>query len=116
VRAPNGIRIEEDQMKKLISISAIAAMTGLPMIAMAQTTPNLPSSVPAGSAVCRPPKAGETANASIGSTQMMCRSVDVVKVNAALAKLKSMMDKMDAPTKTQVESLEKELTYGETYA
>jgi hypothetical protein len=113
VRAPSGIRLEEDQMKKLISISAIAAMVGLPLIAMAQTLPDLPNSVPAGTAVCRPAKAGETANGSMGSAQMMCRSVDVVKVNAALTKLKPMMDKMDAPTKAQVEALEKTITYGE---
>jgi hypothetical protein len=108
-----GIRLKEGQMKKLISISAIAAMIGLPLIAIAQTMPDLPGSVPAGTAVCRPVKAGETANASMGSTQMMCRSVDVVKVNATLTKLKSMKDKMDAPTKAQVESLEKTITYGE---
>jgi hypothetical protein len=91
-------------MKKLVSISAIAAMIGLPLIAMAQTLPNmpnLPSSVPAGTAVCRPAKASEKANASMGSTQMMCRSVDVVKVNAAIKKIRSLMAKQQsAPAAT----------------
>jgi hypothetical protein len=83
-------------MKKLISISAIAAMIGLPLIAMAQTTPKIPTSVPTGTIVCRPAIAAEKANGSMGTILMMCRAVDVVRVNAALTRLNSYMAQRQA--------------------
>jgi len=107
--AMSGIRLEGHQMKKLISISAIAALIGLPLIAMAQTLPILPNTVPAGTAVCRPAKAHETANASMGTTPMMCQSVDVVKVNAALKKLRAEMAKQKAAPSAQTDASTQEM-------
>jgi hypothetical protein len=78
-------------MKKLILVAAIAATVVLPSIAMAKTKPAIPLTVPAGTVVCRPVKAGETANGSMGSNQLMCRAVNVARVNAALQKIRTTM-------------------------
>ena len=74
-------------MKKLIFTGVIAALGGFPVIAPAQSLP----AVPAGAVICRPAKAGETANATFGKASLMCRKVDVAKVMAAEKKLMSMM-------------------------
>lgn len=71
-------------MKNLILTAALAAMTALPSIAGAQTS--------AAPMVCMSPKAGETANATMGASQLVCHQVDVAKVQAATKTLMSMMD------------------------
>jgi len=75
-------------MKKLILVSALAAAI-IPSIALAQMT--LPATIPAGAVVCRPSKAGETPNATMGKTQLMCRAVDVAAANASVKKIRAMM-------------------------
>jgi hypothetical protein len=74
-------------MNKLILTGLIIASIGLPAIAQAQTLP----AVPAGAVVCRPVKSGETPNATMGTTSLLCRKVNVAKVMAAEKKLMSMM-------------------------
>ena len=66
-------------MKRIILTAAIAAVMGLPVMAIAQT-----ASV-TGSIVCRPVKANETPNATIHNTQVLCRAVDAAKVRKAMA-------------------------------
>jgi len=65
-------------MKKLILTATIAAGLGLPSIALAQTAPL------AGSIVCRPAQANETANAMIQNTQVLCRPVDMARIRSAM--------------------------------
>ena len=74
-------------MNKLILTAAIVASIGAPAIAIAQSMP----APPAGAVVCRPAKSGETPNATMGSSNLICRKVDVAKVMAAEKKLMSMM-------------------------
>lgn len=71
-------------MKRLVLTAAIAAAVGLPALALAQTAP--------APMICMAAKAGETANAMMGSSQMVCHPVDVAKVQAATKTLTSMMD------------------------
>jgi hypothetical protein len=75
-------------MKKLILVSAFAAAI-IPSIALAQMT--LPTTIPAGTVVCRPAKASEKSNATMGTTQLMCRAVDVTTANASIKKIRAMM-------------------------
>jgi hypothetical protein len=92
-------------MKKLILVAAIAATVGLPSMAMAKTKPPaIPLTVPAGTVVCRPVKAGETANGSMGSNQLMCRAVNVARVNAALQKIRSTMAQNQAASAATTQS------------
>jgi hypothetical protein len=70
-------------VKKLILAAAAIAAIGLPSIAVAQTMPG------SGSMICRAPKTGETGNAIMGGNQMMCRPMNMKRVNAAM---KVMMD------------------------
>jgi hypothetical protein len=58
-------------MTKFIIITAIAAAIGLPSIAVAQTSPIQ------GPIGCRPARAGETANANVQNTQLVCSPVNV---------------------------------------
>lgn len=74
-------------MNKLILAGLIVASTGLPTIAQSQSLP----AVPAGAVVCRPVKAGETPNATMGTSSLLCRKINVAKVMAAEKKLMSMM-------------------------
>lgn len=76
-------------MKQLILASVIAAVTAFPAIATAQTS--LPQTIPAGTVVCRPMKAGETSNAAMGKTELLCRAVDVPKANAAITKIRALI-------------------------
>jgi hypothetical protein len=57
-------------MTKFIIITAIAAAIGLPSIAVAQTSPI------DGPIDCRPARAGETANANVQNTQLVCHPVN----------------------------------------
>jgi hypothetical protein len=75
-------------MKNLIIAAAILAI-GMPIAASAQAM----SSAASGTVVCAPAKAGETSNATMGSTQLVCHKVDVAKVMAAEKKLMGMMPK-----------------------
>jgi hypothetical protein len=76
-------------MKHLVLATAIAAAVAFPAIAIAQTV--LPQTLPAGMVVCRPMKAGETPNATMGKTELLCRAVDVPKANAAVKKIRALM-------------------------
>jgi len=69
-------------MKRFVLAAAAVAAIALPSFASAQT------SAPE---ICRAAKAGETANATMGSTQLVCRAVDMAKVMAAEKTLMSMM-------------------------
>lgn len=82
-------------MKHLVLATAIAAAVAFPAIATAQTT--LPQTLPAGMVVCRPLKAGETSNATMGTTQLLCRAVDVPKANAAVKKIRALMAEQQKP-------------------
>jgi hypothetical protein len=78
-------------MKKVLFAAAIAAVVMLPSVAQAQGTAAV-----AGPVVCRAPKTGETSNATMGSTALICRPLDMDKVNAAMTKMHAAMQKMQA--------------------
>jgi len=69
-------------MKRFVLTVAVLAAIALPSFASAQT------SAPE---ICRAAKAGETANATMGSSQLVCHPVDMSKVMAAEKTLMSMM-------------------------
>jgi hypothetical protein len=76
-------------MKKLILATAFLAAVGLPSAAFAQSTP-------AGAYACRTAKSGETANATMGSTQLTCTAVNMTKVHAAMDTVHGVMMKSGA--------------------
>ncbi len=82
-------------MRYLMLAAAIAAGAAIPAIASAQTI--LPETLPAGMVVCRPAQAGETPNASMGATHLLCRAVDVPKANAAVKKIRALMAQQQKP-------------------
>jgi hypothetical protein len=69
-------------MKRFVLTAAVLAAIALPSFANAQS---------ADPQICRAAKAGETANATMGSTQLVCHAVDTAKVMAAQRTLMSMM-------------------------
>jgi len=69
-------------MKRFVLTAAVLAAFALPSIASAQT------SAPE---ICRAAKAGETANATMGSTQLVCHPVNMARVMAAEKTLMGMM-------------------------
>jgi len=80
-------------VKRLILTAAIAFAIGLPSIAVAQTS---------GPMVCRAAKSGETANATMGTSQLVCHPVDMAKVQAAEKTLMSMMMPKSSMTSGQM--------------
>jgi hypothetical protein len=90
-------------MKKFILAAAAVAAIALPAIASAQST--APD-------VCRAAKAGETSNATMGSTQLVCRPVDMAKVMAAEKTLMSMMPaKMTAGQMTKMHAAQSAMSH-----
>jgi hypothetical protein len=62
--------------------------------------------------MCHTAATSQTPNAMMGSTGMMCSKVDTAKMQAAVAKVHAMEGTMDAPTRAQVENLERMITKG----
>jgi hypothetical protein len=79
-------------MKKLILATAFLAAVSLPSAAFAQSM----QSTPAGAYACRTAKSGETANATMGSTQLTCTAVNMTKVHAAMDTVHGVMMKSGA--------------------
>lgn len=71
-------------MKHLVLSAALVAAVAVPSIASAQTMAPAPQ-------ICRAAKSGETANATMGSTQLVCHAVNVARVMAAEKTLMGMM-------------------------
>jgi hypothetical protein len=71
-------------MKALIAAAIIGATASLPFTVSAQQATT--------AWVCRPAASGETSNAAMGSSKLVCRSVDVAAIRARLAKLHAMME------------------------
>jgi N-acetylglutamate synthase/N-acetylornithine aminotransferase len=69
-------------VKKLFVTAAIAAAIALPSIATAADDSAMMATM-----VCRPPTTSEKANAMMGSTGLVCRKLDMVKVHAAMDKM-----------------------------
>jgi hypothetical protein len=78
-------------VKRLILATAFLAAVSLPSAAFAQSTS-------AGAFACRSVKSGETANATMGSTQLACTAVNMTKVHAAMETVHSVMMKTGAST------------------
>jgi hypothetical protein len=85
-------------VKKAILAAAAVAAIGLPSIASAQTT----TTVTPGSIICHAAKTGETSNASMQSTQLVCRPLNVDRVRAAMKVM--MAQKMPADQMKQMQS------------
>lgn len=98
-------------MKKLVMTAAIAAAIVAPSMAFAADSSMMAAAKPM--YLCHTSGASEKANSMMGTAHMTCAPVDVVKMRAAIAKMRPMEDKMDAATKAQIEALEKMITYGE---
>lgn len=79
-------------MKNFVLSAAIVALIGLPSIVIAQTAPRTTIAVPdPGTLVCHPVKAGETANATMGTNQLRCRPVNMTRVTAAVRTIRTVM-------------------------
>lgn len=74
-------------MNRLILTAAVVAAIAAPSTAFAQT------STDPGAMVCRTAKASETSNATMGTTKLACRPIDVAKVRAAQKSMMGMMPK-----------------------
>jgi hypothetical protein len=102
-------------MKTLTITAAVIAALAVPTMLLAAD----PSSTTTAWLVCRPAAPSETSNATSnatsGSTALLCRTIDIERIKAAVTKLKAMEDKMDQPTRAQVDGVEKMITEGTTY-
>jgi hypothetical protein len=82
-------------VKKVILTAAIAAAIVLPSFAIAQTGGAMPPPPTAeslkGLTICIPPRTGETSNATMGSTALYCRPVNVPRLLQARNALASAM-------------------------
>jgi folate-binding Fe-S cluster repair protein YgfZ len=94
-------------MKTLVMSAAIAAAIVMPSMLLAAD-----GSAPKPMFVCHAAAASDTPNATMGSTGLMCSKVDGAKMKATLTKVHAMEDKMDAPTRAEVEQLERMITQG----
>lgn len=74
-------------MKNLILAAAIVAAAALPSIASAQSA----MAAPAAAVACHAAQTGETSNATMGGTALVCKSVNVARLKADMGKLHSMM-------------------------
>ena len=74
-------------MNKFLLTAALAVTIGAPTVVIAQSMP----APPAGAVVCRPAKSGETGNATMGTSSLVCHKVNVARVMAAEKRLMSMM-------------------------
>jgi hypothetical protein len=77
--------LQEYPVNKFILTAAVAAAIGMPAVAGAQTA--------AAPYVCHAPSASETSNATMGSTKLYCKAVDMAQVMKAEKSLMSMMPK-----------------------
>jgi hypothetical protein len=97
-------------MSKFILTTAIVAAIGLPSIGIAQNAPIT------GSIVCRPVKAGETANANIQDTQLMCHPLNLGRLrDAMVAAQTNMSADQKAKMKVAMAVLRDELLLEPTY-
>jgi len=99
-------------LKKLIFAAIIAAAVTLPSIANAQAAaPRKELRMPApGTVVCRPIKASETANATMGTVQLKCRNVNTSRIRDAITAIKTTMGGGAAPmTPAQMQSLQTQI-------
>jgi len=96
-------------MKSIVTTAAIAVAMAMPSVLLAADDGAMAKPM----YMCHVSATSEKPDSMMGSTGLTCAKVDVVKMKAALAKVRAMEDKMDAPTKAQVEALEKMITLGE---
>jgi hypothetical protein len=75
-------------MNKLLLTAVLVAVTGLPSITVAQTA-SQPLMDPK-TIICRPAGPGETSNATIKKTPVMCHKINVARVTAALNELSAL--------------------------
>jgi hypothetical protein len=85
-------------MKGILFAAALAAMAAVPSVASAADT--MMSSTATAPYVCREAKSGDTSNATMGSTGLVCRKVDMAKVQAAMDKMHAAMTKMQSGSMT----------------
>jgi hypothetical protein len=98
-------------VNKLVITAAIAAFAAMPSILLAaDDTAMKPAMKP--TYICHAAAASATPNAMMGSTGMMCTKVDTAKMDATVSKVHAMEGNMDAPTREQVEKLERMITEG----
>jgi hypothetical protein len=98
-------------MKTLAITAAIIAAIATPSMLLAADAGTTASTV-----ACRAAGASETSNATLSTTALICHKVDMEKMQAAIAKLRAMEDKMDDGMREQVEILERMLTEAATYS
>jgi len=96
-------------MKSIVTIAAIAAAIATPTLLLAADDGAMAKPM----YLCHTSAASEKPDSMMGSTGLTCAKIDVVKMKAAMTKVRAMEDKMDAPTKAQVDALEKMITYGQ---
>jgi hypothetical protein len=91
-------------VNRLILAAALATTIGLPVIASADTM-----APGAGPVVCHAVKSGETANATMGTTQLACTTVDMAKVHSAMDTMHTVMMKQQA-TPDQMKQMQSAMT------
>lgn len=85
-------------MKGLLVAAALAATVAAPsVVSAADSMMMMAEPAPW---VCREAKSGDTSNATMGSTGLVCKKVDMVKVHAVMDKVHTAMTKMQSGTMT----------------
>ena len=101
-------------MKNVILSAAIVAAIGLPSIVIAQTTTRTTIHIPSPQTlICHPLGAGETGNATMGTTPLHCRPVNMARITAAVRQIRTAMrpqaTSVQAPVENALTSITTEL-------
>ena len=83
-------------MKRYLTVLAVAVAVAAPTLALAAAA----AAPPMATVVCRAPLAGEKANDMMGTTALVCRHLNVAKVQSAMTKIHGMMSGMKDAEKT----------------
>lgn len=103
-------------MNKIILAATFTVAVALPSIVIAQgtSTPRATLRIPApGTVICRPVRAGEKTDATMGTVQLRCRNVNLTRIRTAISAINTTMGSLttahQAQMQTEINTLENEL-------
>jgi hypothetical protein len=87
-------------MKTLAITAALIAAIAVPSMLLAADNGTTTNAL-----VCRAAGATDTPNATMGSTGLVCRKIDMPKMQAAISKVRAVLDQMDPAYRAEVQQL-----------
>lgn len=90
-------------VKSTLLFALAAAAVVAPASVSAQPAAPAPAAPAAGPVVCRAAATGETPNATMGTKQMYCRTIDMRRIRAAVQQIRQSEGTMNPTEKTQTE-------------